>query len=75
MESLSTPRGVEQCALRFAEAHGGHWDERDQPAVMGANYMQWAASMRENNGVNFPIVKSMMGLSRDCANAMRPIFQ
>ncbi len=36
----------------FAEAHGGHWDEHDQPAVMGANSMQWAASMRENNGVN-----------------------
>lgn len=36
----------------FALAHGGHWDEHDQPAVMGANSMQWAASMRENNGVN-----------------------
>jgi HAD superfamily hydrolase (TIGR01509 family) len=37
----------------FAFAHGGHWSrERDQPLVMGANSMQWAASMRENNGVN-----------------------
>ncbi len=36
----------------FATAHGGHWTrETDQPSVMGANSMQWAASMRENNGV------------------------
>lgn len=36
----------------FATQHGGHWSkEEDQPAVMGANSMQWAASMRENNGV------------------------
>jgi len=35
----------------FALAHGGHWDERDQPAVMGANSMQWAAYMREQSGV------------------------
>jgi HAD superfamily hydrolase (TIGR01509 family) len=36
----------------FALAHGGHWDERDQPAVMGANSMQWAAYMREHSGVD-----------------------
>ncbi len=37
----------------FATCHGGYWDtERDQPLVMGANSMQWAASMRENNGVD-----------------------
>jgi HAD superfamily hydrolase (TIGR01509 family) len=37
----------------FAVAHGGHWTrELDQPAVMGANSMQWAASMREKNGVH-----------------------
>ncbi len=36
----------------FALAHGGHWDERDQPAVMGANSMQWAAYMREQSGVH-----------------------
>lgn len=36
----------------FAGAHGGHWNKKgDQPLVMGANSMQWAASMRENNGV------------------------
>ncbi len=35
----------------FALAHGGHWDEFDQPAVMGANSMRWAAHMREHNGV------------------------
>ncbi len=39
----------------FAVAHGGHWTpEIDQPKVMGANSMQWAASMRENNGVGLP---------------------
>jgi HAD superfamily hydrolase (TIGR01509 family) len=37
----------------FAVAHGGHWmPEIDQPKVMGANSMQWAESMRENNGVD-----------------------
>jgi HAD superfamily hydrolase (TIGR01509 family) len=36
----------------FALEHGGHWGEHDQPAVMGANSMQWAASMRENNGLD-----------------------
>jgi HAD superfamily hydrolase (TIGR01509 family) len=37
----------------FALAHGGHWTrEIDQPKVMGANSMQWAASLRENNGVD-----------------------
>jgi HAD superfamily hydrolase (TIGR01509 family) len=35
----------------FAVAHGGHWDAHDQPLVMGANSMQWAARMREHNGV------------------------
>jgi beta-phosphoglucomutase-like phosphatase (HAD superfamily) len=37
----------------FTLAHGGHWTrEIDQPKVMGANSMQWAASLRENNGVD-----------------------
>jgi HAD superfamily hydrolase (TIGR01509 family) len=37
----------------FAEAHGGHWsDEGDQPFLMGVNSWQWAALMREHNGVN-----------------------
>ncbi len=35
----------------FALAHGGHWDEHDQRAVMGANSMRWAAYMREQSGV------------------------
>jgi beta-phosphoglucomutase-like phosphatase (HAD superfamily) len=40
----------------FAVAHGGHWTrELDQPKVMGANSMQWAASMRENNGLHLPV--------------------
>jgi HAD superfamily hydrolase (TIGR01509 family) len=37
----------------FAEAKGGHWSlVTDQPFVMGVNSMQWAALMRENNGVD-----------------------
>jgi HAD superfamily hydrolase (TIGR01509 family) len=37
----------------FAEAHGGHWsDEGDQPFLMGVNSMEWAALMREHNGVD-----------------------
>lgn len=35
----------------FALAHGGRWDEHDQPAVMGANSLQWAAYMREASGI------------------------
>lgn len=38
----------------FAVTHGGHWDAHDQPLVMGANSMQWAARMREHNGVALP---------------------
>jgi len=37
---------------RVAEAHGGHWDPMtDQAFLMGDNSMQWAARMRETNGV------------------------
>lgn len=36
----------------FALAHGGHWGPDDQTAVMGANSLQWAAHMRERNGVD-----------------------
>lgn len=37
---------------RLAEAHGGHWnDKTDQAFLMGDNSMQWAARMREVNGV------------------------
>jgi HAD superfamily hydrolase (TIGR01509 family) len=35
----------------LAARYGGHWDEHDQPAVMGANSMQWAAYMREHCGI------------------------
>jgi HAD superfamily hydrolase (TIGR01509 family) len=38
----------------FAAKHGGHWDEKDQPAVMGANSMQWAEYMRDQVGVALP---------------------
>ncbi|OFW57436.1 MAG: hypothetical protein A2133_06600 [Actinobacteria bacterium RBG_16_64_13] len=54
--------------LDFALAHGGHWSERDQPAVMGANSMQWAASMRENNGVDLSdqeIYEGIVGALRE----------
>jgi HAD superfamily hydrolase (TIGR01509 family) len=47
----------------FAVAHGGHWSkEGDQPFVMGANSMQWAASMRENNGVDLSDQKIYDGI-------------
>jgi HAD superfamily hydrolase (TIGR01509 family) len=38
----------------FAVAHGGRWTRDDQPAVMGANSLQWAAYMREKCGVDLP---------------------
>ena len=47
----------------FAVAHGGHWTrEIDQPKVMGANSMQWAASMRENNGVDLSVEEIYRGI-------------
>ncbi len=47
----------------FAVAHGGHWTrELDQPKVMGANSMQWAESMRENNGVDLPAEEIYVGI-------------
>lgn len=36
----------------FAARHGGRWGEDDQPAVMGANSMQWAEYMRDQVGVH-----------------------
>jgi HAD superfamily hydrolase (TIGR01509 family) len=36
----------------FAVAHGGRWTEDDQPAVMGANSLQWAAYMRKQSGID-----------------------
>jgi beta-phosphoglucomutase-like phosphatase (HAD superfamily) len=36
----------------FASKYGGHWNEFDQPAVMGANSMQWAEYMRDHVGVD-----------------------
>lgn len=40
----------------FAATHGGHWTQDiDAPKVMGANSMEWAATMRENNGVDLPV--------------------
>jgi HAD superfamily hydrolase (TIGR01509 family) len=38
----------------FAARHGGHWEEDDQPAVMGANSMHWAEYMRDQVGVDLP---------------------
>lgn len=50
----------------FAVAHGGHWTrETDQPRVMGANSMQWAASMRENNGVDLPAEEIYEGIVKE----------
>ena len=47
----------------FALAHEGHWTrEIDQPKVMGANSMEWAASMRENNGVDLPVQQIYDGI-------------
>jgi HAD superfamily hydrolase (TIGR01509 family) len=35
----------------FAVAHGGRWGEHDQPLLMGANSMEWAAHMRVHNSL------------------------
>ena len=47
----------------FATANGGHWTQAvDAPKVMGANSMQWAAAMRENNGVDLPVDEIYRGI-------------
>jgi HAD superfamily hydrolase (TIGR01509 family) len=47
----------------FARAHGGHWtQEIDAPKVMGANSVEWAAAMRENNGVDLPVDEIYQGI-------------
>ncbi len=49
---LETEQEWNDVRREFAGMHGGHWDEHDQPAVMGANSMQWAAYMREQSGID-----------------------
>ena len=49
---LETEQEWNDVRREFAAEHGGHWDEYDQPAVMGANSMQWAEYMREKVGVH-----------------------
>ncbi|MCX8032095.1 MAG: HAD family phosphatase [Thermoleophilia bacterium] len=52
----------------FALAHGGSWDDDDQPAMMGANSMQWAARMRDHNGINltdYEIYEGIISALRD----------
>jgi HAD superfamily hydrolase (TIGR01509 family) len=47
----------------FAEAHGGHWSaDTDAPTVMGASSTQWAAVMREANGVDLPVEDIYRGI-------------
>jgi HAD superfamily hydrolase (TIGR01509 family) len=48
---LETEQEWNDVRREFAAQHGGHWDEDDQPAVMGANSMQWAKYMRDEVGV------------------------
>jgi len=48
----------------FAVAHGGRWTGDDQPAVMGANSLQWAAYMREQCGVDLPNDEIYAGVIR-----------
>jgi HAD superfamily hydrolase (TIGR01509 family) len=51
---LETEQEWNDVRHEFAAAHGGRWDETDQPAVMGANSMQWAEYMRDQVGVPLP---------------------
>ena len=49
---LETEQEWNDVRREFAARHGGHWEEYDQPAVMGANSMQWAKYMRDKVGVH-----------------------
>jgi HAD superfamily hydrolase (TIGR01509 family) len=48
---VETEQEWNEVRREFAARYGGHWEESDQPAVMGANSMQWAEYMREQVGV------------------------
>ena len=56
----------------FAARHGGHWDEHDQPAVMGANSMQWAEYMRDKVGVDLSRPGDLRRGRRRPARPLRP---
>jgi HAD superfamily hydrolase (TIGR01509 family) len=49
---LETEQEWNDVRREFAATHGAHWEEADQPAVMGANSMQWAEYMRDKVGVH-----------------------
>lgn len=48
----------------LTEAHGGRWNvETDQQSLMGDNSMQWAARMRERNGVQLSVNEIYEGIA------------
>lgn len=49
---IETEQEWNEVRKEFAARHGGHWSMHDQPAVMGANSMQWAEYMRDQVGVD-----------------------
>jgi HAD superfamily hydrolase (TIGR01509 family) len=59
---LETEEEWNEVRRDFAARHGGHWDENDQPAVMGANSMQWAEYMRDQVGVELSPQEILLGV-------------
>ncbi len=49
---IETEQEWNEVRKEFAARHGGHWSQQDQPALMGANSMQWAEYMRDKVGVD-----------------------
>jgi HAD superfamily hydrolase (TIGR01509 family) len=49
---IETEQEWNEVRKEFATRHGGHWSQHDQPALMGANSMQWAEYMRSKAGVH-----------------------
>ncbi len=62
---LETEQQWNDVRREFAERHGGHWDEDDQPAVMGANSMQWSEYMRDQVGVDLSPQEIYEGVVND----------
>lgn len=48
---IETEQEWNEVRKEFAARHGGHWSQHDQPALMGANSMQWAEYMRDKVGI------------------------
>lgn len=68
---LETEEYWDRARGAFVEAHGGHWTEVDQRAVMGHNTRQWARYLRER----FDLPLSDEQIAEDVIGRMMTLYQ